>query len=407
MKMMLLFEIRKVFSRFKNRLAVILILIILVITSILAVNKVEYVDKNGHSSVGITAAHNLRDVKNQWSGYITEDVLRKAVKDNKAVNSTDEANSKDIAEQNQAFSKKQGFSDISNLINDAFSGWKDYNYYAIDNVSPDEAGSVYDRRISQLKNWLATGDETFSNAEKEYLLNQYENLKTPFYYEYSDGWIVLLQDICTFILILALIIGFLVSGIFSDEFQTKADSIFFSTRLGRSKAVISKIGAGFLITTGFYVVFVFLYTLIVLSVLGFDGADCPIQMDLWRSVYNITFLQAYLLIVAGGYIGTIFSAVLAMLFSAVTRSTATAVVIPFIILCAFPFLSRIITLPQICAFFPDQLMEVYLDIKEFDLVQIGGKVMSTASFIIPVYAVISLLLHPVLYTVYKKTEIRN
>lgn len=407
MKMMLLFEIRKVFSRFKNRLAVILILIILVITSILAVNKVEYVDKNGHSSVGITAAHNLRDVKNQWSGYITEDVLRKAVKDNKAVNSTDEANSKDIVEQNQAFSKKQGFSDISNLINDAFSGWKDYNYYAIDNVSPDEAGNVYDRRISQLKNWLATGEETFSNAEKEYLINQYENLKTPFYYEYSDGWIVLLQDISTFILILALIIGFLVSGIFSDEFQTKADSIFFSTRLGRSKAVISKIVAGFLITTGFYVVFVFLYTLIVLSLLGFDGADCPIQMDLWRSVYNITFLQAYLLIVAGGYIGTIFSAVLAMLFSAVTRSTATAVVIPFIILCAFPFLSRIITLPQICAFFPDQLMEVYLDIKEFDLVQIGGKVMSTASFIIPVYAVISLLLHPVLYTVYKKTEIRN
>lgn len=407
MKMMLSFEIRKVFSRFKNRLAVILILIILVITSILAVNKVEYVDKNGHSSVGITAAHNLRDVKNQWSGYITEDVLRKAVKDNKAVNSTDEANSKDIVEQNQAFSEKQGFSDISNLINDAFSGWKDYNYYAIDNLSPDEAGSVYDRRISQLKNWLATGEETFSNAEKEYLINQYENLKTPFYYEYSDGWIVLLQDISTFILILALIIGFLVSGIFSDEFQTKADSIFFSTRLGRSKAVISKIGAGFLITTGFYVVFVFLYTMIVLSILGFDGADCPIQMDLWRSVYNITFLQAYLLIVAGGYIGTIFSAVLAMLFSAVTRSTATAVVIPFIILCAFPFLSRIITLPQICAFFPDQLMEVYLDIKEFDLVQIGGKVMSTASFIIPVYAVISLLLHPVLYTVYKKTEIRN
>ncbi len=52
--------------------------------------------------------------------------------------------------------------------------------------------------------------------------------------------------------------------------------------------------------------FVFLYTFIVLFVLGADGASCPIQLDLWRSVYNITFLQAYLFIVVGGYIGTVF-----------------------------------------------------------------------------------------------------
>ena len=67
---------------------------------------------------------------------------------------------------------------------------------------------------------------------------------------------------------LALVIGFLVSGIFSDEFQSKADSIFFSARFGRSKGISAKVGAGFCITTGFYLMFVFLYTLIVLFVLG-------------------------------------------------------------------------------------------------------------------------------------------
>ena len=54
----------------------------------------------------------------------------------------------------------------------------------------------------------------------------------------------MLQNISIFILILALVIGFLVSGIFSDEFQTKADAIFFSARLGRNKGVLSKIVAG-------------------------------------------------------------------------------------------------------------------------------------------------------------------
>lgn len=221
-----------------------------------------------------------------------------------------------------------------------------------------------------------------------------------------DGWAALLQNISTFILILALVIGFFVSGIFSDEFQAKADSIFFSTRFGRSRGISAKVGAGFCITTGFYVIFVLLYTFIVLFVLGVDGANCPIQLDLWRSVYNITFLQAYLFIVLGGYIGTIFASTLAMLVSALTRSTPTAIIVPFIVLCAFPFLSRIITLPGLCSFFPDQLLEIYLDIKEAGLVTLGGKVTTIATVIVPVYAVICLILLPVLYKVYKKTEIK-
>ena len=52
-------------------------------------------------------------------------------------------------------------------------------------------------------------------------------------------------------------------------------------------------------------------------------------------------------------------------------------------------------------------MEVYLHIKDFDLVEIGGKVMSVATLIIPVYAAVSLLLQPVVYLVYRKSEVRN
>ena len=95
-----------------------------------------------------------------------------------------------------------------------------------------------------------------------------------------------------------------------------------------------------------------------------------------------------------------------MLASALTRSTPTAIIVPFIILCAFPFLSRIITLPGLCSFFPDQLLEIYLDIKEAGLVTLGGKVTTIATVIVPVYAVICLILLPILYKVYKKTEIK-
>ncbi len=403
---MLRFEVKKVFSKTKNKIAVIVLFIILIATSSLTINTVEYVDKDGNHSVGFSAAKNLREEKNKWAGYLTEDVFQAALEKNNTINNSKEALSDDIEEQDKAYAKKQGISGIIDIINHAFSEYRDYNYFAADNVSSEEAKNIYKKRISTLKEWLDSGEETFTEQQKDFLIQQYENLKTPFYYEYVDGWAALLQNISTFILILALIIGFFVSGIFSDEFGTKADSIFFSTKLGRDKGVLSKIGTGFFITTFFYVIFVFLYTFIVLFVLGADGAGCPIQLDLWRSVYNITFLQAYLLIVVGGYIGTLFASILAMLVSALTRQTSTAIIIPFVVLCTFPFLSRIIPLPWVCSFFPDQLLEIYIDIKESGLVELGGKVMTTASAIIPVYALACLILQPVLYRVYKKVEIK-
>mgnify|MGYP000131593711 CR=1 FL=1 len=404
---MLRYEIKKVFSKSKNRIAVIVLFVILVITSILTINKVEFVDENGNSSVGISASRDLREAKNQWAGYLTTDTLSKALEENKTINSSKEALSDDITEQNKAYAKKQGIAGIMDVIICAFSDYRDYNYYAPDHISDDEVGTIYERRISTLKNWLESGGETFSQAEKDFMIQKYEELKTPFYYEYIDGWSALLQNISTFILMLALVIGFLASGIFSDEFQSKADSNFFLCTIWKKQGDFRKGRSRFLYyyrilsnVCSFYI------RLLYIFVLGADGANCPIQLDLWRSVYNITFLQAYLFIVVGGYIGTVFASTLAMIVSALTRSTPTAIIVPFIVLCAFPFLSRIITLPGLCSFFPDQLLEVYLDIKEAGLITLGNKVTTIATVIVPVYAVICLAFQPILYRVYKMVEIK-
>lgn len=406
MRMMLRFEIKKVFSKSKNQLAVLIMLVVLAVTSILAINWVYYVDENGDNSTGITAVKHLRDMRNEWAGYLTEDVLKEALEINTQINNSEEAQSEDIQEQNKAFAKKQGIADITDAISQAFSPYRGYDYYAVDRVSTEEIGNFYENRITALKEWLDRGEEYYTEEQKDFLIDCYEELETPFYYEYHDGWDTLLQQISTFILLLALIIGFLVSGIFSEEFQTRADSIFFSTKLGRTKGVLSKLGAGLAVITVFYGVFIFLYTFIVLLVLGADGAGCPIQFSMWRSAYNVTFFQAYLLIVAGGYVGTLFASLLAMLVSALTRSAAAAAITPFIVLCALPFVSRIVSLPQIFAFFPDQLLQVYLDLKDPGLVQFGENVTTVANVIIPVYLAASVVLIPAVYAVYKKVQVK-
>ena len=54
----------------------------------------------------------------------------------------------------------------------------------------------------------------------------------------------------------------------------------------------------------------------------------------------------------------------------------------------------------------DRLLDIYNDLKESALIEIGGKIMTSATVIVPVYAVVCLSLQPILYRVYKRTEIK-
>lgn len=404
---MLKFEIKKIFSKSINKAALLIIVVVLVAVSIFTINSVSYTDEEGNTIKGLVAARELREKKNRWSGYVTEDVLKKVIQENTKINSSEEALSDDIQEQNKAYAKTQEFSDIRELINMSMSGFGEYDYFYADRVCTKEAGIVYDKRISSLKEWLAMSGDSFTEGQKDFLIGQYEKLKTPFYYEYIGGWDTMMPYLTIFILILALVIGFLSAGIFSSEFQLKAESIFFSAKLGRNKAIQTKIGAGILVVTAVYFFFTFLFTVIVLLALGADGANCPIQFEMWKSFYNITFFQWYLLVVIGGYVGTLFSSLLAMAVSAKTHSTAIAVVIPFIVLCAIPVLSNVVPLPdKIYALFPNQLLYITETVKDFSLYTIGGKVMGVINLIIPAYAMVSVILILLLYVVYQRAEVK-
>ena len=410
--MMLLFEVKKVLSKPLNKAALLILAAVLIIGSFLTIRDVKYIDADGNSSTGISAARHLQEEKNQWEGYLTEDVLKSVIQENTAVSTSPEAQSDDIQENNKATAMGQGISDIRELINLAFGEINNYDYYRINSVSEDEVGSLYEQRIAGLKNYLNRDDvtEAFSEDEKEWLINKYESLDTPLYYEYADGWKALLdsQYLPTLMMITVLIIGFLVSGIFSDEFSWKADSIFFSARLGRGRAVLAKMGAGFLITTVLYWSVVLLFGLIVLAVLGFGGGECAVQTGLsnWNSIYNITYFQDYLLTTFGGYIGSLFIVTLAMLVSAKTHSTVFAITIPFILTCVPPFVGRLEAFARIMTLFPDQLLSINKNLEDFSLYHIGGNIFGGVTVIIPLYLILFCLVFPILFIVYRRTQIK-
>ena len=68
---MLKFELKKVFSKSMNKIAILLLIVITVITGIMTIDRVEYVDTNGDHSVGFAAAEKLREAKNEAVGRLS------------------------------------------------------------------------------------------------------------------------------------------------------------------------------------------------------------------------------------------------------------------------------------------------------------------------------------------------
>lgn len=406
MNNMLKFELKKIFSKPVNKIMLILLLVIVLVGSFLAIRDVKYVTEDGRDVYsGISAAHQLKSEKGKWEGAVTEDVLKNVVNENQLINASGDV------ESDMNFSKKQGIYDLTLMLSRAFSYPGEFDYYMADSLSPEKAATLYDQRIPALKTYLNSGKEgEFSPEEKSYLVSRYEKFEAPLNYSYMEGWKALMNSgagyLNTLIIITVVIMGFLVAGIFSDEFQLKADSIFFSTKLGRNKAVRAKIMAGFLTITIIYWSVMLLFSGLILGTLGFSGADCMIQIEEWWSMYNITWLQEWLIVMSGGYIGGLFILTLAMLISAKCHSTVVAITIPFALSCAPMFLGRVSILTQIMNLFPDMLLRFNVYISDFILYNIGGNVTGVYGILFPLYIILFIMLIPTLYQVYKRAEVK-
>lgn len=406
MKQMVYYEIKKVFSKASSKIALFLLAIVLVWVCYGAIHAVYYVDGNGDTHTGIVAARRLRAEKKKWKGPLDEEKIRAVIEENRRVNETPEAQSEDVQKQNIAYGWKQGLNEIRDLLVNAYGDFREYDYYRADSLTADDAKDFYSNRPKQLKEWLdAEGAEMFSENEKSFLIKQYEELETPWEYDSVQGWTSMLDWSPSILMILTLVVGFLVSGIFSGEIQSKADSIYFSSFYGRNKAITAKIKAGFLIITGIYWPMMLLYTAVVLGALGADGAGCIIQLEMWKSFYHLTFFQEYLLILIGGYIGNLFTLLLTMLVSAWTKSTVLAVTIPFLIIFIPSFLqSGTISLAEkILGLLPDELFQLNLAAGRFNLYQVGGKITGGIPLLLIIYLTLAVLSVPVIYQVYRKS----
>ena len=413
---MLRYELKKIFGTFGGKLALLLYAAIIALSCWLsstgALNTgTEWVNGQGEHEAGISAIQKMQDAQNEWKGYIDQEMLTKVIRENTRINATAEGQSNKSKQSNIAYSWKQGFIPIRELINRSYSsGFRSYDYYRADGISVIKEETFYANRIRQLKDWLYDKNDVafdlYTENEKRYIISQYEALDTPFYFEYHDGWYQLLENGGLIPSLGILILGFLIAGIFSNEFKWKADAVYFSTLKGRNKATASKIKAGLLLVTIMYWSGMLSYSFVTLGYLGFGGARCVVQFRVWKSLYNITMWQAWVLTLISGYIGNMFLAALTMFISARSRSSVIAVTTPFIIMFIPSFLQGMADwLDTVVTMMPVSLLEYYQHLGTFSLVTIFGKVFRVTDVCIPLYTCLTFVLIPMIHLTFRKKQL--
>lgn len=416
MTVMVRYELKKIFGSFGGKVTLVLYAAVVVLSCWLAaagelnVGSV-WVNEQGSRETGPAAVKKMQAARAEWTGWLNQDMLTRAVQENARINATPQAQSNDVRQNDIAFGWKQGFDPIRELINRSYSpGFRHYDYYTVDGIAAIDEHTFYSNRVKLVREWLNdksdVGESTFTQQEKDYIISQYESLQTPFYMEYHDGWYQLLEKGMFILMMGVLILSFALSGIFSGEFKWKADALYFSTTYGRTKGTSAKIKAGLLLITLLYWAGILVYSLFTLTYLGFGGGNTVIQVRLWKSLYNITMRQAWVLAVSCGYLGNLFLGILTMLISAKTKSAAVAVSMPFVVIFIPVILQGTVdALSTFASFMPSTLLEFYQHLSTFDLVTVFGKVFRVADLCIPLYGLLTLILIPILYREYRTKQI--
>lgn len=394
--LILKYELKKIFSKKPNQVVLAVAVLLAVVFSIFAIRSIRYVDKQGVLHEGtLTAARCLASDKNQWKGTLTGEKIASVVKSRKEM---DAKYPEDIPDT--AFGETiQSYNDISDFVINIMTPDSPWDKSVLYQLTDEQMGELYN---IYKNNMLKMSDEYGKTPEQQkFLMKQYEKIQMPITYEAPVSWDTMILYAETYEMVLAIVIGFLTAGIFAEEFRNRAESVYYSTKYGRSKATKNKILAGILTTTIVYWTGAGILTLISFTVMGTSGMHTPYQLMFPYSIYSMTFGQYYLLILICGYIASLLTASTAMLTTAKMHTPYVAVCIPFFMLCVLPFIAR--ALPSFAAFFnlmPCVLTNILNCARTPILYQIGNTVFRQIPLVITLYTALSILLLPFAYRCY-------
>ena len=201
-------------------------------------------------------------------------------------------------------------------------------------ISPDKLDGFYEQTGQHLKDIMQMEQKKYPTAQEQ-ALQKYAHVKTPFqlYAGYSrDAF----DHLVLFIFILVILCTAAAAPTFSNDYQTRSDSILRCTKYGRSRLAIVKILAALTIFCAAFILCISLHLLISDLAFGLECMETSMQMlysVISLPALNLGQLQAVLAI--GGLLSLLATISFTLFISAKLKDSLSVILIA-IGLCLLP-----------------------------------------------------------------------
>lgn len=229
------------------------------------------------------------------------------------------------------------YSGIYTLIDSAYANSGNaFNIDDFQNLSAEDADNYYVIRETQLRENL-TNNPLFSETDVDYILSIDKSVKKPFILEYTDGYDRFFALSVTTMMIILVMVSFIVSPIFSDEYSKNTAALILTSKNGKKHLLYAKIftaiSIGLIVTLTFSLSSYF----VCMGIYGFDGTNSQIQLLIPLLPYNFTFIEATIIIIITSFMGGLLQTTFCLAISSVSKNSIIpmSVGIVFIILGIF------------------------------------------------------------------------
>lgn len=305
---------------------------------------------------------------------------------------------------------EQKYNDIMILLAKSYSSMNNFDLNISDNLMPGQAGNFYENRNEQIDIYLNKTEFKNIDPDKkdiEFLMDQTKNLEIPLEYNYYKGWEVLLSDFLINSIFFGVLSMIVTSTIFSMDYENNMIEISHTTANFGKKLSKIKCKLGITYTLKLFLIPHLIYAFIILFLYGVGGFNSPIQIYqiYWESPYNLTFFQAYMIILFIATLSTIGLNLFVMLISIISKRSIISILTGFVILFspiviynnAGMFFKKILGVSAINVYNAESLLINYFPVYNFfgvRCLQIYG--------IIPIIILVNIVLFCILYCRSKK-----
>lgn len=407
------YELQKMVTKRTNQIVMLLLAILVAYFCRTAIRQVEWIDETGKPITGYAAAVKLRQESEEWTGMLDQSLLEKSLIHIKEIYSTSQSDSLYGGNNWVLQNKLQGVKHIADLLGSSYVDEFDTYEEMITELQPEDLSRFYENRLTSLSMFLNDegnwGSANYTKEEKQYITDQYCTLQVPFEVGYQEGWVQVSKYAPSLMKYCIILLSFSLAGIFSDEFMWKTDSVYYNTYHGRTKSVVMKLLLGFLTITLVYWLCMGSFSIVVLRVLGTNGANHFIQScsENWNIRYSMTFRQYYCLILGAGYLGFLFFGFLIMWVSAKTKSSVFAVLVPPSLLLLPMFLHEIYNylMRKAIGLLPHWLVDITQALRYQYLYKVGRHITCLVPIILILYSCLTVALIFLCYREYRHKQI--